>query len=90
MLTHFLMAIMLFAEPALIADDPDVAFADFESADYSPWKATGTAFGSGPAHGTLPGQMAVSGFVGKGLVNSFVGGDSATGTLASPEFKVER
>ena len=90
MLTHFLMAIMLFAEPALIADDPDVVFVDFESADYSPWKATGTAFGSGPAHGTLPGQMAVSGFVGKGLVNSFVGGDSATGTLASPEFKVER
>ena len=34
--------------------------------------------------------MAVSGFHGHGLVNSFNGGDTATGTLTSPEFKIER
>lgn len=34
--------------------------------------------------------MAVSGFTGKRLVNSFVGGDKATGTLTSPAIKLER
>ena len=77
--------------PLLSADRPDVLVADFEGDTYGDgWKATGTAFGKGPARGTLPNQMPVSGFLGKGLVNSYLGGDTATGTLTSPEFKVER
>ncbi len=68
----------------------DVLVADFEGDTYGEWKATGSAFGPGPAHGTLPGQMAVAGFQGKRLVNSFHGGDSSTGTLDSPLFQVER
>jgi sucrose-6-phosphate hydrolase SacC (GH32 family) len=68
----------------------DLLVADFESADYGEWKITGEAFGKGPARGTLPGQMPVDGFLGKGLVNSFVGGDKSTGTLTSPPFKIER
>jgi fructan beta-fructosidase len=32
----------------------------------------------------------VEGFTGKGLVNSFLGSDSPTGTLTSPEFAIER
>jgi len=68
----------------------DILIADFEGKDYGDWKATGTAFGPGPARGTLPNQMPVSGFEGKGLVNSFYGGDGPTGTLTSPPFKVER
>ena len=68
----------------------DVLIADFEGTDYGPWKAEGEAFGPGPARGTLPGQMEVSGFEGKGLVNSFTKGDGTTGTLTSPEFKIER
>ena len=68
----------------------DIVFEDFEGRDYGRWTATGTAFGSGPARGPLPGQMAVAGFHGHGLVNSFNGGDGATGTLTSPEFKIER
>ncbi len=71
-------------------DGPVVIVADFESADYGAWKTTGTAFGKGPAKGTLPGQMSVSGFEGKGLVNSFLGGDDATGTLESPQFELLR
>jgi fructan beta-fructosidase len=72
-------------------DRPDIVVADFEGDTYAEgWKTTGTAFGKGPAKGTLPGQMPVTGFLGKGLVNSFLGGDSATGTLTSPEFKIER
>ena len=68
----------------------DVVLADFEGADYGAWQAEGAAFGSGPAHGALPGQMAVEGFAGKGLANSFNGGDEATGRLVSAEFKIER
>src|ERR1041385_1469627 len=34
--------------------------------------------------------MAVDGFQGKGLVNSFLRGDDTTGTLTSPAFKIER
>src|SRR5262245_29692130 len=73
------------------ADRPDIVLADFEGDAYpAGWKTTGTAFGKGPARGTLANQMPVSGFLGKGLVNSFLGGDAATGTLTSPAFKVER
>ena len=68
----------------------DLLIADFEGKDYGNWKTTGEAFGPGPAQGSLPGQMAVSGFVGKGLVNSFFKGDGTTGTLTSPEFKIGR
>ncbi len=64
--------------------------ADFEGSDYGDWKAVGTAFGSKPAAGTLPGQMPVEGFLGKGLVNSFLDGDGAVGTLTSPTFRIER
>ena len=63
---------------------------DFEAANYGEWKASGNAFGSGPAQGALPGQMNVDGFKGTALVNSFMGGDNATGKLTSPKFKIER
>ena len=84
-----ILCISVLAAPTLRAAD-DILIADFEGADYGNWKVTGEAFGSGPAHGTLPGQMNVDGFKGKGLVNSFNKGDGTTGTLTSPEFKIER
>ncbi|MEM8955945.1 MAG: sulfatase-like hydrolase/transferase, partial [Verrucomicrobiota bacterium] len=68
----------------------DILIADFEGDTYADWTVEGEAFGSGPAQGTLPRQMPVSGFHGKGLANSFVGGDNATGVLTSPPFKIER
>jgi sucrose-6-phosphate hydrolase SacC (GH32 family) len=68
----------------------DLLLADFEGKDYGEWKATGEAFGSGPAHGTLPGQKTVSGYLGQGLVNTFWKGDDSEGTLTSPELKIER
>src|SRR3989442_15719070 len=71
-------------------DRADILLADFEGEDYGAWKVTGTAFGKGPAKGTLPNQMPVSGFIGKGLVNSYHGGDDSTGTLTSPPIKIER
>ena len=68
----------------------DIVVADFEGTNYGAWRVTGDAFGRAPARGTLPGQMTVDGFAGKGLANSFVGGDKSTGTLTSPPFKIER
>ena len=40
--------------------------------------------------GTLPGQMHVDGYLGKGLANSFFHGDDTRGMLTSPEFRIER
>ncbi|MGC8988757.1 MAG: glycoside hydrolase family 32 protein [Verrucomicrobiia bacterium] len=73
----------------LLAAD-DILIADFDARDYGDWKSTGNAFGPGPAKGTLPGQMTVTGFKGSGLVNSFYGGDGSVGTLTSPAFTVQR
>ena len=64
--------------------------ADFEGRDYGPWIAEGEAFGRGPARGTLPSQQEVSGFAGKGLVNTYLGKDGPHGKLTSPEFTIER
>jgi sucrose-6-phosphate hydrolase SacC (GH32 family) len=85
-----MIAVMFGGQPALANGADDILIADFEGTDYGQWKTTGEAFGPGPAHGTLPGQMPVDGFKGKGLVNSFYGGDKSTGTLTSPPFKIER
>jgi fructan beta-fructosidase len=68
----------------------DLVVADFEGKDYGEWTVTGEAFGPGPAKGTLPHQMEVSGFRGNGLVTSFFNGDRTTGTLTSAEFTIER
>src|ERR1700752_4115836 len=70
-----LAAFFVLASPRAQAAPGDILMADFEEDDYGKWKVEGAAFGTGPAPGTLPGQMAVEGFLGKGLVNSFTGGD---------------
>src|SRR4051794_24959122 len=84
------ISLMPSARSLAHAARPDVVLADFEGDDYDGWTTTGDAFGRGPAHATLPGQMPVSGFHGKGWVSSFAGGDRTTGTLTSPAFAVER
>lgn len=71
-------------------DRPPIVLADFEGSDYGQWKAEGEAFGKGPAPGTLAGQQPVEGFQGKGLVNTYLGGDGSHGKLISPALKIER
>ena len=66
---------------------PGKVIADFE-AGYTGWKAEGEAFGTAPASGALLGQQAVAGFRGRGLVNSFKGGDRPQGTLTSDTFEI--
>ncbi len=74
---------------ALAADD--IIIADFEGDSYGGgWVTTGTAFGDAPAAGAFAGQKKVSGFEGKGLVNSYFDKDKSVGTLTSPEFKIQR
>ncbi len=85
---HAVLAILALLPAA--PDRDEIIVADFEGETYLPWVAEGEAFGVGPARGALPGQMGVSGFLGRGLVNSFVGGDDSTGTLTSPPIRVER
>ncbi len=64
-------------------------FAEFEGKDYGDWTPAGRAFGKAPARGRFPGQQPVSGYRGKGLVNTFNPDDNTTGTLTSPEFTVK-
>jgi len=71
------------------APRPEIVFESFENG-YGDWKVDGEAFGTAPAKGTLPGQQTVSGFLGKGLVNTFLNGDPSKGRLTSPAFKIER
>ena len=85
-----IVALLLSAPVSLRSAEPDILIADFEGPTYGDWKATGDAFGAGPATGTLPSQMRVSGFAGDRLVNSYYGGDQTTGRLLSPAFRISR
>ncbi|HOZ49666.1 MAG TPA: GH116 family glycosyl hydrolase [Candidatus Hydrogenedentes bacterium] len=69
---------------------PPMLIEGFEGENYGQWEATGVAFGSRPARGTLLGQQKVSGYEGEGLVNTFLGGDEPHGMLTSPPFTIER
>ncbi len=78
---------------------PDIAFDDFETETYDGWTATGGAFGSGPVEqDRMPAYQGQVGAHGKRTVNSHAtapGGtveqkDSATGTLTSKPFVIER
>ncbi len=73
----------------------DILLANFEQTNYAwlpggVWTANGNCFGGGPAQGSLPNQQAVTGYLGNGLVNTYLNGDGTTGTLTSPEFLIQR
>ena len=90
-LTPFLLLSVTLAmcAPAIAADD--ILVADFEGKTYPEgWKVEGDAFGKAPAKGKIGGQHVVTGFEGKGLVNTFLGGDGPKGKMTSPEFTIER
>ncbi len=64
-------------------------FEDFERNNYDGWTVKGEAFGKTPSQGASPGQQTVSGFMGRGLVNTFVPNDVPQGELISDPFKIE-
>ena len=64
-------------------------FEDFENG-YGQWTLEGEAFGDKPSGGTMDQQNPVSGFKGKGLVNTYRGGsDEQVGKATSKQFKIE-
>ncbi|MBP7934912.1 MAG: hypothetical protein KA354_09735 [Phycisphaerae bacterium] len=65
-------------------------FEDFEKDTYEGWTVNGAAFGSAPSRGTEANQQRVSGFTGKRLINTYLGGDATQGTATSKPFKIER
>ncbi|MCA9136819.1 MAG: glycoside hydrolase family 32 protein [Planctomycetales bacterium] len=85
-----LAACCVLALPAPLPAADDLVIDDFESGTYQGWTITGQAFGDRPADGTLPNQMQVSGFRGKRLVNTYLGGDASVGTATSPLFTIQR
>jgi fructan beta-fructosidase len=90
MIPSTIACVMAFALPANARERPDLMVADFEGESFLPWTSEGNALGPSPARGAWPGQMAVEGFIGRGLINSFRGGDDSTGSLTSASFAVER
>lgn len=66
------------------ASPDDLVLADFEAANPGEWKATGNSFGAGLR------KNAVTGFIGKGLINTYLEGDKSTGALTSPLFAIEK
>jgi hypothetical protein len=65
-------------------------FEDFEAKAYEGWTIDGPAFGDKPSRGTELGQQRVTGFAGRGLVNTFQGGDGPQGTATSKIFTIQR
>ena len=65
-------------------------FEGFESSDHGERTTTGTAFGTGPSQGSLPGQPLVNRYLGDRLPNSFHGGGPAIGTLTSRAFTISK
>ena len=66
------------------ASPGDILLADFDAENSVEWKTTGTAFDPGVR------RNAVTGFMGKGLINTFLDGDKSVGTLTSPPFTIEK
>lgn len=77
-------------QPATYTPPSGTLYEGFDNGSYDGWTATGTAFGSAPATGTLANQNPVSGYVGSGYVNSYNSGDASIGTLTSPTFTVNK
>ena len=90
LLTVIAMLLMTPIACSDAASADDLLIADFESGTYDGWTITGEAFGDAPAPGSQPNQMAVSGFRGMRLVNTFRGGDDSVGTATSGDITIER
>ena len=67
----------------------DILIAAFEDDDYGSWKILGEAMGKRPSRANTHRNRA-TGYIGKGFVNTYLGGDKKTGELVSPPFKIRR
>ena len=72
-----------------LAPAADLPIGRFGDRDYGDWKAAGSAFRPGPAAGSLLTTLEIENATGP-VASSEIEGDGPTGTLTSPEFKIER
>jgi hypothetical protein len=77
----------LFAQAVLLSDFAETKYVWLPG---GVWTATETRFGSGAPSGRLPNQQTVAGWLGNGLVNTYLNGAGSTGTLTSPLFTIQR
>jgi len=68
----------------------DVSIGHLGTTDYGGWEATGTAFEKGPASGDLLRKLEIENAGDAQVISSEIDGDGPTGTLTSPEFKIEK
>jgi len=68
----------------------DLPIGHFESNNYGDWKATGTAFKSGPSSAGVLKKLGIENSRDNLVASSEMEGDAPTGTLTSPEFKIAR
>jgi len=85
-----LLVIAIHLTLLVICCADDLAIGKFGSTDYGDWKATGTAFRSGPATGELLTKLEIENAGDFPVVSSEVENDAPTGTLTSPQFKIAR
>jgi fructan beta-fructosidase len=84
------LSILLAFAPLASVQAEDLVIGDFKGPTYGNWQATGTAFQKGPASGELLPKLEIENATGLGVASSEIEGDRPTGTLTSPEFKIER
>lgn len=63
---------------------------NFDDGTFNGWIVSGSAFGNAPATSSLPGQMDVTGWIGRGFIDSFNGYDGSTGNMTSPNFTIDK
>jgi len=73
-----------------MAQEADIVIADFDSASFGDWKATGNAFSHGPANASLATKLELENVKGGGVATTKIDGDGPTGTLTSPPFTIRR
>ncbi len=84
------LAGLLIAAANVAAAAEPIVIADFEGTDYGQWQATGTRVWRRARPGDAAGANARRWLAGRGLINSFAGGDAAVGRLTSPPVTIER
>ena len=90
-----LMSIQVWAAAGLLVfiancHANDLPIGHFESNNYGDWKATGTAFKSGPSSAGVLKKLGIENSRDNLVASSEMEGDAPTGTLTSPEFKIAR
>ncbi len=68
----------------------ELAIGRFGTVDYGDWKASGDAFGKGPASGGLLETLEIKNSGGGPVASSEIDGDGPMGTLTSPAFKISK